>query len=121
MIVLLLWLGCLGLMVVMSANPVVVNRQQVLLSDGVVAIQLLDRTTGRCLVTESWGNLDLSGEQTIEGLAGRPALKTSAHYLVPVTWTGDSLSITRTHPEGGLALIYPDTPTAREQTQQLLQ
>ncbi|QDU41005.1 hypothetical protein Mal4_53700 [Maioricimonas rarisocia] len=108
-------------MVVMSANPVVVNRRQVLLSDGVVAVQVLDQRTGRCDVTEQWGDLALSGEQTIDGLSELPPLEESASYLVPVTRAGDSLSITRTHPDGGPALIYPDTPAARAQAQKLLQ
>jgi len=108
-------------MVVVSANPVVVNRRQILLSDGVVAVQLLDPATGRCSVTEQWGNLDLSGEQTIEGLNRLPGLQESARYLVPVTQTPEALVITRTHPDRGPTLVYPDTPAAREQLQALLQ
>lgn len=84
-----IWLGVLVVLAALTANPVVLNRDQVLQADFVVHGKLEDPETGLVDVEEIWPPDVQAQEITIEGLGGLGA-QAGREYIIPVSESAEA-------------------------------
>lgn len=115
------WLLALAVLTAATANPVTLNREQILRSAVVVQARVDDLQSGTCAVLDAWGP-DLVGEFIrIHNLADTPA-RNGGEYLLPLSSAGpEDWNVTPTRLPHAPPLIYPATDQAREQLQRILQ
>lgn len=118
------WLGFLALLAVRTANPVTVNRAQLLLSDAVVvATPQPPGSQGR--------SVPLRIEQVLAGEGVPGSLRLSGakpdrfppggRYLVPLRETGRGFVVTPAPIDReGVPLVYPATPDAVQAAEKIL-
>jgi hypothetical protein len=120
------WTGLLSL-AVFTANPVVLNRVQIVQADFVVEAVVVDRKSGAVDVIREWHSPIRHDRLSIEGLSeARPP--NGAAYLIPVSKREDGFVVTRgrlsaphVEPEVlTLPYIYPTSPAAVERLETLL-
>jgi hypothetical protein len=117
-----LWGLALGGMALFTANPVTLNREQVLRSDAVIRGDVVDLEEGQVQVERLW-----PVRRPVEGeslrLANLKATKASngEAYLMPVSRTADGYEVTRTSLPGEVPLIYPATNEAEAQLERVLE
>jgi hypothetical protein len=117
---LLWWLG-LVLLALLTANPVTINREQVLKADAIVEAAVTNLAKGEIRiqrVQNDRGTLDVPTLR-LPNLAETKA-EPGATYLIPLSRTGIGYEVTRTSLPGQLPLVYPATPETAEQLQRHL-
>ena len=114
------WLALITL-VLMTANPVVVNFRQIESSDYVVTARIVDRTTGRIEVEKDWERRPelrtLAGELTVPNL---PKLQAGRDYLVPLQSRRGTFSVTEPRSATPMAVVYPADQKTAEQLEKVL-
>lgn len=114
------WMVILFLMVRFTANPVALNREQVLKSQYVVIGSVAgDPSQGRVAVEREWKRHALAGTITVENLAAtrpRPGIE----YIIPLSHPAEALRVTEAPFTNGTPVIYPATPAALQQLQAIL-
>ena len=114
------WGITLALLALFTANPVMLNREQILGSPYVVTGTVVgDPSAGRVSVEREWKKSALAGTITVENLAAvgaRPGIA----YVIPLSRPDDAFRVTEAPFAGGAPLIYPATPDAIRQLQAIL-
>ncbi len=114
------WGIALALLAVFTANPVTLNREQILGSPYVVTGTVVGGpSSGHVSVEREWKQSALTGTIAVENLAAAGARKGST-YLIPLSRSNDAYRVTEAPFGGGAPLIYPATPDATRQLQTLL-
>lgn len=125
-----IWWGVLIVLVIWTANPVVLNRRQLMQSDCVVTGILLDAPPGTVRVLKVWrGGLPQTEIHVVhlkdrvrvadrKGHRPRPGEK----YVFPLKRRGtNSYLVTPRTPEETSGVIYPATPAVREQLREMFE
>ena len=95
-----------------TANPVMLNREQVLESPYVVTGTVVgDPASGKISVEREWKRQALSGTITVANLRATGA-KTGETYIIPLSKPDDSLHVTEVPNSNGTPLVYPATSPA---------
>lgn len=114
------WLVALVALALTSANPVTLNRQQILRSEVVVEAVVANVTAGECRVIQSWPEGAVGETVRVVGLDLLP-IETGEAYMLPLASADDrTYQIVLTAPPASVALIYPATDAARNQLEVLL-
>jgi hypothetical protein len=104
-----------------QANPVTLNRGQILRADVIVTARIDDFAEGACTVERQWRDGGPLGSITVANL-GETAAEQGRTYILPLVQSrSGSYEVVAarlpTHP----CLVYPATDEALQQLQQLLQ
>lgn len=126
-----LWIGFLVVLAIWYANPVTLNRRQVLDSDLVISGRVRDLAAGEVEVIKTYLGTAPAALITVTNL-NETGAQAGETYLLPLvqTATGQSVEelaykVTPTglpHPQrpgGGLPLIYPQSSEVLQQLQEL--
>jgi len=109
------WMVSLLVLAHYTANPVVLNREQILESPYVVTGTVLgDPASGKISVEREWKRQALSGTITVANLSATGA-KTGVTCIIPLSKPDELLQVTEVPNSNGTPLIYPATPAALEQ------
>jgi hypothetical protein len=109
------WMVALLVLAHYTANPVVLNREQILESPYVVTGTVIgDVASGKISVDREWKRQALSGTISVANLKATGA-KTGATYVIPLSKLDESIIVTEAPNSNGSPLIYPATPAALEQ------
>lgn len=114
-----LWIAALTLLTVTTSNPVTLNREQILRADAVVSAQVLDVHSGACRIEHQWSGTPLEPDVIVQGLE-QTAATTEGLWILPLTSGPAGLEVERTLLPSGARLVYPATPQAVRQLEQLL-
>jgi len=114
------WGLSLALLALFTANPVMLNREQILASPYVVTGTVAgDPSKGQVSVEREWKKHALAGTITVDNLAAAGA-RSGIAYLIPLSRPDDAFRVTETPFSNGSPLIYPATPDALKQLQAIL-
>jgi hypothetical protein len=109
------WMVSLLVLAHYTANPVMLNREQILDSPYVVTGTVAgDPASGRVFVEREWKRQALSGTISVANLSATGA-KTGITYIFPLSKPDDSLHVTEAPNSNGTPLIYPATPASLDQ------
>lgn len=117
-----LWIAGLALLAIFTANPITLNRDQILRSEIVLRGTVLDTTQSRVKVDQTWKGSDVPIELRVENLAETGA-RVQQSYLLPLSVArGDrrTYRVTESLLPNGAPLIYPATPEAEAMLGELL-
>lgn len=119
-IVAVTWGLFLAGLAVTTANPVTVNREQVLRADFIAMLSVNEPESGAIVLEKLWDGTKPE-PFTLDNLKETGA-EAGRSYYVPVTKTGQGRYIvTPTRLPGNPPLIYPATPEAEEQLTAILE
>ena len=118
-IVALFWLLALTILAVWTANPVTLNRVQILEADAVLKVTVEDWSAGRMRVNKSWRQPIAEEPIQIRELP-RDSQPAGTRLLIPVTRQRDHWIVTPSRLPNAPPLVYPATPEAERQLQSLL-
>ncbi len=114
-----LWVIGLGMLSFLTANPVTLNRDQILEATDVLTAVVEDVEVGRVGVNKSWKNSVRDEQLTLINL--RETKPTSRQQLlIPVTLTGKGWQITPSKLPRDPPLVYPATEESERQLRHLL-
>jgi hypothetical protein len=113
------WCAVLAILVLLSANPVTLNRRQIFDADALVAAQVLDPQSGACRVTRQWNDDPLPEQIVVERLHDT-AVTEEGEWILPLQVRGDRLEIVPSLLPSGARLVYPATPDAVRQLEAIL-
>jgi hypothetical protein len=114
------WGIALALLALFTANPVMLNREQILGSPYIVTgTAVAEPSSGRVSVEREWKKSALAGTITVENLA-RAGARKGITYIIPLSRPDDAFRVTEAPFAGGAPLIYPATPDAIQQLQAIL-
>jgi hypothetical protein len=114
-----LWLIALAVLSILTANPITLNRDQILESTDVVTAVVDDLPTGRVRIEKSWKVAVDDKQLTLSNLR-EVAPQLRQRLLIPVTQTGKGWQITSSKLPHGPPLVYPVTEESERQLRQLL-
>ena len=101
------WWIVLGLLAARTANPVTVNRTQILKARYVVTAKVIDASSqGKITVLKEWKANAINGTIAVSGLPAAGA-KAGSMYVIPLSRGPDGLLVSATPVSGGLPQIYP--------------
>ena len=106
-------------MAAFTANPITINREQVLLAD---AVLLADVTAAdEIRVARIWSQRRPVPAETLrlDNLAATRA-RIGKRYLIPISRTPSGFQVTPTALPGQVPLVYPQTSEAEEQLDRVL-
>lgn len=114
------WMVALLVMAHYTANPVVLNREQILESPYVVTGTVVgEPASGKVAVEREWKKQALSGTISIANLAATGA-KSGVSYIIPLSKPDESLHVTEVPNSEGMPLIYPATAASLDQLKAIL-
>lgn len=114
-----LWVIGLGTLSLLTANPVTLNRDQILGSTDVLTAVVEDARTGQIRVEKSWKNTVRDEQLTLLNLREtRPASR--QRLLIPVTLGRQGWQVTPSKLPHEPPLIYPVTEESERQLRHLL-
>jgi len=115
-----LWVVALVILALLTANPVTLNREQILQSDLVVVGRFDSQNPSRLIVDESWNRESDLAEIDVENHAATRA-RAGKSYIVPLTKTpAGRFRVTESLLPNSAPLVYPATDEAFEQLRALL-
>jgi len=110
------WGSCLLSLAIFTANPLLLNRDQVLRADGVVSATISRTDPASVSVTKEWKNHQLPRTLRLKSLLPLH-LKPEHEYLIPISKVGsDTYAVTPTRLPDQPRLVYP---VSRESVRQL--
>ena len=116
-----LWWLFLGGMALFTANPVTLNREQIIRAEIVVTATVVDPVNGTIHVEKSWKSDRQFETITLRNLKESKA-KAGVSYIIPVTESrAGRYHVTTTRLPNNPPLIYPNTPESKEQLQSILE
>lgn len=120
----LIWWCCLTYLSLTTANPVTLNRTQLVTSEGVVHARLEDLSEGRILIKAILFGKDRQGTIKIRNLEKTKAVE-NQEFLIPLTTNEEGwLSVTplsREVFERELYLVYPYSEARKSEVLKLLE
>lgn len=109
------WWAALGLLAIGTANPVTLNRAQILSATAVVTGHVVDAEAGTVRVERQFHGIALPEEITVEGLADSGA-RNGRTYVLPLSgFSPEELQVEPSRLPGQPRLIYPATEAALAQ------
>jgi hypothetical protein len=109
------WMVSLLVLAHYTANPVMLNREQIIESPYVVTGTVVGSPArGEVSVEREWKRQALTGTITVADLTATGA-KTGVTYIIPLSKPDESLHVTEAPNSHGTPLIYPATPAALDQ------
>jgi hypothetical protein len=119
-VITVIWCVILFVMAWLTANPITVNRDQVLRADFVVTGKVdSEPASGQVSVSQEWKHNGLSGTIRVENLDDA-RVQRGKTYLMPLSRTGSGYGITQARHADPAAVVYPATPEAIEQLKEIL-
>ena len=118
----LMWIASLIAMAIWASNPVTLNRQQILraLDEGLVLrARVIDLETGHCEAIEQWPAAEPGNTFQVTNLE-QTAAQPGATYLLPLLQNDGGYVVAPSMLPGENPLVYPDTPDAIAQLEELL-
>lgn len=114
-----LWVAGLGVLSFLSANPITLNRDQVLSATDVLTVVVEDPKAETVRVEKSWKGAVSEDQLALSNLS---ATKTAAgdRLLIPVSKSRDGWRVTLSKLPNEPPLVYPATPESETQLRQLL-
>jgi hypothetical protein len=117
----IIWGAFLIVMAWLTANPVTLNRDQILRADFVVTGTIeSDPRGGEVSVLREWKKNGLTGTIHLENLDEAPGARRGATYLMPLSHALTGYRVTEARLANSAALIYPATPEAIDQLEKIL-
>jgi hypothetical protein len=114
------WMVAILLLAHYTANPVTLNREQILESPFVVIGTVVgDPARGHVSVEREWKRQALSGTIDVANLSAT-GVKTGQTYIIPLSKPDQSLQVTEAPNSNGTALVYPATPDALDQLKSIV-
>ena len=114
------WWLALIVIAISTDIPVTLNARQIELSDCVILARVVDRAAGTVEVEASWKAELPRGRITIHNFAASKPELTGSPLLIPLTFWAVGYEVQPIPPPGRGAVVYPATPSARKQLEQLL-
>ena len=117
-----LWIAALAALAVFTANPITLNREQIMTSDAVVTARVLDPAAGTVAVEKVWkSRTELTAERLALDNLDKGRIRAGALYLVPLSRVrADRYEVTRTQLPNQQPLVYPATDDAVRQLEAIL-
>jgi hypothetical protein len=107
-------------MALLTANPVTLNRDQILRADFVITGNIeSEPATGEVSVSREWKKKGLTGTIHVENLDEARARRGTT-YVMPLTHASTGYRVTDARMANSAALVYPATPAAIEQLERIL-
>jgi hypothetical protein len=116
----LAWIAVLATLAITAANPVIVNRKQILGADLVVTARVVDRDAGECKVEKQWTPGPPVDAIIVTNLNETRAEQGVTFVLALEYRAGGSFAVIPAPPSGGPLLIYPATPDVVTQVANIL-
>jgi hypothetical protein len=114
------WCATLIVLAWRTANPVTLNRDQILRADFVITGKIeSEPATGQVSVSREWKKNGLTGTIHVENLPDARARRGET-YLLPLSPVSTGYRVTQARLDNSAALVYPATPTAIGQLEQIL-
>jgi hypothetical protein len=114
------WIGVLAVLALTQANPITLNREQILRAELVVTARIENVAEGTAAVEQQWGGGETLGSITVINLRETAAENGGTYILPLVRGMSGSYEILAAHVPDHPYLVYPATQGALEQLQQLL-
>jgi hypothetical protein len=116
----IIWSAILITMAWLTADPVTLNRDQVLRADFVITGRVeSDPAAGEVSVLREWHKNALNGTIHVENL-GDVRVRTGETYLMPLSHAATGYRITEARLANSALLVYPATQAALSQLEQIL-
>jgi hypothetical protein len=116
-----LWWLFLGGMALFTANPVTLNREQIIRAEIVVTATVVDPVNGTIHVEKSW-KFDRQFDSIMLENLKETGAKADVSYIIPVTESRNGrYNVTTTRLPNNPPLIYPSTKKSEEQLQSILE
>jgi hypothetical protein len=114
------WCAFLIGMAWLTANPVTLNRDQILRADFVVTGKVeSEPAIGEVSVSHEWKKNGLKGIIHVENLEDA-RVRRGATYFIPLSQAPTGYRVTEARLANSAALVYPATPAAIEQLETIL-
>jgi len=113
------WCGLLAWLVLATANPVTLNRRQILDADAVVTAQVVDPAAGTCRIVRQWTGETLPGEFVVAHL-DETAARPGGDWILPLVKIGDEPEVLPSLLPSHARLVYPATPEVLEQLEAIV-
>jgi hypothetical protein len=114
------WCALLIGMAYLTADPVTLNRDQILRADFVITGKVdSDPAIGEVSVTREWKKNGLTGTIHVENLDDARARRGTT-YLLPLSHASTGYRVTDARMTNASALIYPATAVAIQQLEEIL-
>lgn len=114
-----LWLLGLAALALLTANPITLNREQILAATDVLTVVVEDSQAGTVRVEKSWKDAVSEDRLTLSNLHAASAAA-GHRLLVPVSRSRDGWRVTLSKLPNEPPLVYPATEESERQLQQLL-
>lgn len=115
----LLWCAALAWLALATANPVTLNRRQILDADAVVTVRIVDLPAGTCEIVKQWTGDPLPEEIVVERLL-ETAARGDGEWILPLARDRDGMSVLTSRLPSKARLVYPATPEAVAQLESIL-
>lgn len=102
-----------------AANPVTLNRRQILDADAVVTAQVIEPSTGACRIVRQWSGATLPNELVVVHL-DETAARPGSDWILPLVQVGKDPEVLASRLPSHARLVYPATPEAVEQLDAIL-
>jgi hypothetical protein len=119
----LAWIAVLATLAITAANPLIVNRKQVLEADEVglvVVARIVDWDAGECRVEKQWTPGPPVDAITVTNLNETRAEQGETFVLALEYRAGGTYVVIPAPPSGGPLLVYPATPDVVSQVAKIL-
>jgi hypothetical protein len=104
----------------LTANPVTLNRDQILRADLVITGKIeSEPAQGEVSVSREWKKNGLNGMIHVENLEDARVSR-GATYLMPLSHASTGYRVTEARLANSAAFVYPATPVAIEQLEEIL-
>lgn len=113
------WVIGLGMLSFLTANPVTLNRDQILEATNVLTAVVEDVELGRVRVEKSWKNAIQDEQLTLPNL-GETKPVARQRLLIPVTFSNHKWQVTPSKLPHELPLVYPASEESERQLRHLL-
>ena len=113
------WISALAVLAFTQANPVTLNRDQILRSEVVVAARIDSVADGTATVEQQWRDRDPLSAITILNLQ-ETAASNGDTYILPLERGRSGYKVVAAHVPDRPYLVYPATESTLEQLEQLL-
>ena len=108
-------------MALFTANPVTLNREQIIRAETLVTATVVDPVTGTIHIEKFWKG-DREVDSITLGNLNETGAKAGVSYIIPVTeLRKDRYMVTTTRLPKNPPLIYPNTPESVRQLQSILE
>lgn len=114
-----LWVIGLGVLSLLTANPVTLNRDQILDAIDVLTAKVEDPRTGKVRVEKSWKDVVVDEHLELTNL-GELKFSVNERLLIPVIRSPRGWQVARSKLPGNPLLVYPVTDESERQLKQLL-